>query len=176
MEQAQNGLLLVFTGDGKGKTTAALGTVFRALGHGKKVAVIQFIKGSWKYGELETAKRFSPLLEFHVMGQGFTWKSNDLSKDTALAREAWGKAVNLIYSGKYDLVVLDELTYLVTYKMLSENEIVEKLTGRPRNVHVIVTGRGASEGLVQAADLVTEMQPVKHPYASGVKAQKGIEF
>ncbi len=176
MNGNRKGLLLVFTGNGKGKTTAALGTVFRALGHGQKVAVIQFIKGSWKYGELEAAEKFSPQLDFHVMGRGFTWKSDDIEKDRALALEAWSKAILVIGSGEYDLVVLDELTYLVTYGMLSEEEIVQVLGDKPEDLHIIVTGRGASVKLLELADLVTEMNPVKHPYASGVKAQKGIEF
>ncbi len=175
-QKDRQGLLLVFTGNGKGKTTAALGLAFRALGHGQRVAVIQFIKGSWKYGELEAAKRFSDQLDFHVMGRGFTWKSDDLEKDIAAAREAWRFACDLIGENRHDLIILDELTYLVTYKMIGEQDLLAGLASRPAGMHVVVTGRGAGPGLVAAADLVTEMVDIKHPYANGVKAQKGIEF
>ena len=170
------GLLLVFTGNGKGKTTAALGQAFRALGHGMRVAVIQFIKGSWKYGELEAAKRYAGQLDFHVMGRGFTWKSDDLSKDIAKAREAWQFTCELMRQNNHQLVILDELTYLVTYKMIGEEDLLAGLARRPKEMHVVVTGRNASQGLVDAADLVTEMREIKHPYARGVKAGKGIEF
>jgi len=177
MEQIKkNGLLLVFTGNGKGKTTAALGMAFRALGHGKRVAVIQFIKGSWKYGELESAKRFPGQLDFHVMGRGFIWKSDDMDKDIALARQAWAFAKETIAAGKHDLVILDELTYLITYNMIGEDEILAGLAARPDEMHVVVTGRGASKGLIEAADLVTEMREIKHPYNDGVRARKGIEY
>ena len=174
--EVEKGLLMVFTGNGKGKTTSALGMTFRALGHGKKVCFIQFIKGSWKYGELEAAKRFDDLLDFHVMGRGFTWKSDDLAKDIALAREGWEFAKKIIAGNQYQLVVLDELTYLASYKMIDEQEIVDVLTGRDPSLHVVVTGRGAGEKLCRAADLVTEMREIKHHYMQGIKAQKGIEF
>jgi len=172
----KKGLLLVFTGNGKGKTTAALGQAFRALGHGMRVAVVQFIKGSWKYGELEAAKRFSDLLDFHVMGRGFTWKSDDLTKDIAKAREAWQFTCELLQKNHHQLVILDELTYLVTYKMISEEELLAGLTRRSKEMHVVVTGRNASPALIDAADLVTEMREIKHPYVSGIKARQGIEF
>ncbi len=175
-DSVKKGLLLVFTGNGKGKTTAALGLAFRALGHGHKVAMIQFIKGSWKYGEIETAKCFPDQLDFHVMGRGFTWKSDDLEKDIALAREAWAFALSTMKDNAHRLLILDELTYLISYNMLGEKEILAGLAARPENMHVVVTGRGASPGLVAAADLVTEMKDVKHPYKEGIKAQKGIEF
>lgn len=167
---------MVFTGNGKGKTTSALGLTFRALGHGQRVCFIQFIKGSWKYGELETAKRFSDLLDFHVMGRGFTWKSDDLEKDIAVAREAWEFAKKIIKEHRHHLVVLDELTYLISYNMIDEQEIVDVLTNRDPALHVVVTGREAGEKLSRAADLVTEMRDIKHPYKQGIKAQKGIEF
>ncbi len=170
------GLFLLFTGNGKGKTTAALGLAFRALGHGQRVAMIQFIKGSWKYGELESAKRFADLLDFHVMGRGFTWKSDDLDKDIALAREAWRFARATIAENRHQLVILDELTYLVSYGMLPEQEVIDTLAARPPAMHVVVTGRGAGQGLIEAADLVTEMREIKHPYSRGIKAQRGIEF
>jgi len=176
MADNDKGLLMVFTGNGKGKTTSALGLTFRALGHGQKVCFIQFIKGSWKYGELESAKRFPDLLDFHVMGRGFTWKSDDLEKDIAVAREGWEFAKKIIAEHRHQLVVLDELTYLATYKMIDEQEIVDVLTGRDPSLHIVVTGRGAGEKLCRAADLITEMRDIKHPYKQGIKAQKGIEF
>lgn len=172
----KKGLLIINTGNGKGKTTAALGMMFRALGHGMHVCVIQFIKGKWKYGELESAQRFSDLLDFHVMGNGFTWKSADLYKDTAVAREAWEFAKKTISSGKHDLVILDELTYLVKYEMVNENDIVDTLINRPPTMHVVITGRNCSDRIMKAADLVTIMQEEKHPLKSGIAAQKGIEF
>ncbi len=170
------GLLIVNTGDGKGKTTAALGQVFRALGHGFRICVIQFIKGSWKYGELEAGKQFPDQLEIHVMGRGFTWKSEDIDKDIKVAQEAWDFAKQVVLSNKYDLIVLDELTYLISYGMVAEEEVVNFLKLRPEKLHVVVTGRGASQSLMDAADLVTEMKDIKHPFAAGVKAQPGIEF
>ncbi|WP_457574771.1 cob(I)yrinic acid a,c-diamide adenosyltransferase [Desulfolithobacter sp.] len=170
------GLFLLFTGNGKGKTTAALGLAMRALGHGQRVAMIQFIKGSWKYGEIEAARRFEDLFDFHVMGRGFTWKSDDLDKDIAQAREAWAFACQTLATGRHQLVILDELTYLITYNMLGEDEVLQALAARPASMHVVVTGRGATDGLIEAADLVTEMRDIKHPYRQGIKAQKGIEF
>ena len=172
----KKGLLMVYTGKGKGKTTAALGMIFRALGHGFKVCMIQFIKGNWKYGELISSKRFEELLDFHVLGRGFTWKSEDIEKDIKVAQEAWRFAKEVINSGKYQLVVLDELTYLVKYKMVDANEIVGFLKNRPKDLHIVVTGREAPESLIEIADLVTEMQEVKHHYHTGIKAQKGIEY
>ena len=170
------GLVTVFTGNGKGKTTAALGLAFRALGHDMKVAVIQFIKGSWHYGELTAAKRFAGLLDFHVMGRGFTWKSEDIDKDIKVARQAWAFARETIMADNHDMVILDELTYLVSYKMLEEGDLLGLLREKPARLHVVITGRNASPGLVEFADLVTEMVEIKHPYQQGVKAQKGIEF
>lgn len=170
------GLVAVFTGNGKGKTTASLGLAFRALGHGHRVCIIQFIKGSWKYGELETAKKFSGLLDFHVMGRGFTWKSDDIEKDKELALEAWQFAKEIISSNTYAMVILDELTYLPHYKILDEKEILSVLNNKPEEQHVVITGRYASEALIEQADLVTEMNDIKHPFHSGVKAQKGFEF
>ena len=170
------GLLMVFTGNGKGKTTSALGLAFRALGHGFPVSMIQFIKGSWKYGELETVKQFGDLMEIHVMGRGFTWKSDDLEKDRAAAAKAWEFATETIKKGKHRLVILDELTYLITYKMVDEEKILNVLKSRPTDMHIVVTGRDASKRLIDAADLVTEMGEIKHPYREGIGAQKGVEF
>jgi len=167
---------MVYTGHGKGKTTAALGQVFRALGHGFKVCIIQFIKGSWKYGELISSERFQDLLEVHALGKGFTWKSKDLNRDTEAAKKAWIFAMEKINSGEFQLVVLDELTYPMNYGMIDAAEVVEFLKNRPKSLHVVVTGRDAPEALIEAADLVTEMTEVRHHYVAGVHAQKGIEF
>ena len=172
----KKGLILVFTGHGKGKTTAAIGMTMRAAGHGLKTCFIQFIKGSWKYGEAEAMTRFKEEIEFHVMGRGFTWKSDDLEKDRAAAREAWEKAKEAIASGRYHTVVLDEFTYLLKYGMIDKAEALEILRNKPVEQHICITGRDAAEELAELADLVTEMRPVKHPYQQGIKAQKGLEF
>lgn len=170
------GLLIVYTGEGKGKTTAALGMAMRAAGHGLPVCFIQFIKGSWRYGELEAVKRFDGLIDLHVMGKGFTWKSENLEEDARLAREAWAFACQAIDSGNYHTVVLDEFTYLLHYGMLDIQPCLDFFARRNPNQHVVITGRYAPEPLIAAADLVTEMRVVKHPLQSGTKAQKGIEF
>ncbi len=172
----KKGLLMVNTGDGKGKTTAALGQILRAVGQGMKVCLIQFIKGSWKYGELIAAERFPDLLEIHVLGRGFTWKSENIEEDIRIAREAWDFAKEKIASGAYDLVVLDELTYLVKYGMVDELDVLDAIVNRPEDLHVIVTGRDAPQSIMAAADLITEMRAVKHHFDAGVKAKKGIEF
>ena len=172
----KKGLLMVYTGDGKGKTTSALGLSMRCAGHGLKVCFIQFIKGTWKYGEMEAVERFEGLIDFHVMGRGFTWKSDDLEKDKAAAREAWAFARDAINSGRYHLVVLDEFTYLLNYGMIELDTVLEVLASRPAELHVAVTGRGAAEALLAEADLVSEIKALKHPYQAGIKAQKGIEF
>ena len=170
------GLLMVHTGYGKGKTTAALGLAFRALGHGLPVCIIQFIKGTWKYGELVSAKRFADLLEFHVAGEGFTWKSKDIERDRQAAREGWELARAKIEEGLHHLVILDEFTYALNYGMVDEGEVIAFLRQKPEALHVLMTGRNAPAALVEIADLVTEMRVTKHPFKSGVKAQKGIEF
>ena len=166
---------MVFTGNGKGKTTAALGMALRAAGHGLPVCVIQFIKGSRTYGELE-AIRHLPGVELHVMGRGFTWKSDNLEEDRRVALEAWAFAQERIASGKYPLVILDEFTYLLHYGMLDLEPCLEALSRRGPEQHVAITGRYAPEGLIAVADLVTEMQVVKHPLERGVQAQPGIEY
>jgi len=169
------GLLLVYTGNGKGKTTAALGLVFRALGRGMRVAVVQFIKGKWKTGERLFAETL-PGLTFLVMGKGFTWESDDLSRDRAAARGAWDQAAALIAAGEHAVVVLDELTYVLNYGFVPEAEVLAALRGRPAHVHVVVTGRNAPEALLEAADLVSEMRSLKHPFERGRKAQIGVDF
>ena len=172
----RKGLLIVYTGNGKGKTTAALGLAHRMLGHKKKVAVIQFIKGSWKYGEMESAKRFADLMDFHVMGRGCTFKSQNQDADLWAAREAWVLAEEIIRKGDHDMVILDELTYLVTLHMVDEAVILKALAQKPAPMHVVVTGRDATSALVEMADLVTEMREIKHPLKAGIKAQRGIEY
>ena len=166
---------MVFTGNGKGKTTAALGMALRAAGHGLPVCVIQFIKGSRTYGELEAVKLL-PTVDLHVMGRGFTWKSDNLEEDRRVALEAWAFAQERIATGKYPLVILDEFTYLLHYGMLDLEPCLAALARRGPEQHVLVTGRYAPEALIEAADLVTEMQVVKHPLKQGVRAQPGIEF
>jgi len=172
----QKGLLMVFTGDGKGKTTSALGLALRSAGHGLRVCFIQFIKGSWRYGEMAAIERFAEEIDFHVTGRGFTWKSDDIEKDKEAAREAWALAREAMASGRYHLVVLDEFTYLLHYGMLDTLPVLEALANRPADLHVAITGRGAPAELIDAVDLVTEMRAVKHPYDNGIKAQKGIEY
>ena len=175
-KQTKKGLIIIYTGNGKGKTTAALGQALRAAGHGMQVCIIQFIKGAWRCGELEAFKRFDDLIDFHVTGKGFTWKSENLEEDKKIARQGWQLAQAAIGSGQYQLVILDELTYLAKYGMIDTQELVDVLTGKPESLHVVVTGRSAPQGLLDIADLVTEMKAVRHHYESGTKAQKGIEF
>ncbi len=173
----ERGLLIVHTGKGKGKSTAAFGMVFRALGHGMKVAVVQFVKGKWQTGERVALERFADLVTINTMGEGFTWETQDRQRDLAAARAAWETAKHLIASGEYPLVLLDELNIVLRYDYLPIEEIVAFLRDeKPEDVHVIVTGRNAKDELIAIADLVTEMEMVKHPFRSGVKAQKGIEF
>lgn len=170
------GLLIVFTGDGKGKTTAALGMALRAAGHGMRVLILQFIKGGWKYGELEALERFGNVT-IKPLGSGFTWKKESLDEDRGLAANGWEGAQRAIDSGEWDMIVLDELNIVLSYGLLPLEPVLEVLRGRPETLHIAVTGRGAAPELMEIADLVTEMRLVKHPYKDqGVKAQKGIEF
>lgn len=170
------GLIMVNTGHGKGKTTAALGLAFRALGHGFPVCIIQFVKGTWKYGELDSAKRFADLLEFHVAGKGFTWKSKDIEQDRQAARAGWELAKEKIEEGRHRLVILDEFTYVLNFGMVDRDEVIDFLKHKPEKLHVMITGRDAPAALVEIADLVTEMRETKHPLKSGIVAQKGVEF
>jgi cob(I)alamin adenosyltransferase len=172
----EKGLLIVNTGKGKGKSTAALGLIMRAAGHGMRVAFVQFIKGSWDTGEKHALARFSDLVTHRVMGDGFTWDTQDRQRDIASARKAWEQALEFIRDDEHELVILDELNIALRYDYLPVDEVVEGLKGRPAMKHVVVTGRNAPDALIEAADLVTEMEQVKHPYRDGVKAQKGIEF
>jgi cob(I)alamin adenosyltransferase len=175
MSGEHRGLLIVYTGKGKGKTTAALGIVFRALGRGLKVAMVQFIKGKWKTGEGSFAETL-PQLTFLIMGRGFTWESDDISRDKEAARQAWQKSAELIRAGEHSIVLLDELTYVINYDFVSLEEILGVLRARPPHVHVVVTGRNAPDELVAMADLVTEMKSIKHPFEKGIPAQPGIDF
>jgi cob(I)alamin adenosyltransferase len=175
----ENGLLIVYTGPGKGKTTCALGTAFRAVGQGLRVLMVQFIKGSWHYGELDAAKMLGDdKFEIRPMGRGFVKVGGAETdpEDIRLAEECWETGRQAIYSGKYELVILDEINYTISYKMLDAAKVVESLKGRPEQVHVICTGRNAHPLLVEAADLVTEMKEVKHPYTKGILAQRGIDY
>ncbi|MBF0452815.1 MAG: cob(I)yrinic acid a,c-diamide adenosyltransferase [Candidatus Magnetomorum sp.] len=172
----QKGFLSINTGTGKGKTTAALGQVLRALGHDKRVCMIQFIKGSWQYGELFSVRRFSDLLDFHVMGKGFTFLSDNLDEDRRIAQEGWALADKALTSKDYFMLVLDEFTYLLKYQFLEIATVITALNNRRPDLHVVITGRDAPQALIDMSDLVTEMKEIKHPYHSGVKARKGIEF
>ena len=173
------GLLIVYTGPGNGKTTCALGTAFRAVGQGLRVLMVQFIKGSWHYGELDAAGMLGDdKIEIRPMGRGFVkvGGADTDPEDVRLAEEAWEFAREKIYSEGYDLVVLDEINYVISYRMLDADRIVDALRGLPERVHVICTGRNAHPKLVEAADLVTEMREVKHPYTQGILAQRGIDY
>lgn len=175
-KSADRGLLLVHTGDGKGKSTAGFGTVVRALGWGHKVAVVQYIKGKWKTGEKEFFSRFPDLVDFHTMGDGFTWDTQDKTQDIRSAKAAWVKSCDLMKSGDYDLVMLDELNIVLRNAYLTIEEVLSGIDQRAKHTDIIITGRGAPDALLNAADLVTEMRLVKHPFESGIKAKQGIDF
>ena len=170
-----HGRIIINTGDGKGKTTAALGTVFRALGHGQRVCVIQFLKGQGTYGERIFAGR-QENLDWFVCGKGFVFRKGDIEDDRKIAREGFELAREKISSDSYDLIVLDEITYLPLYEFIDVKDIVAALLDKPKRLSIILTGRSAAAELVELADTVTDMQVVKHAYESGIKAQKGVEF
>lgn len=172
----EKGVLAVHTGPGKGKSTAAFGLALRALGHGKRVVVVQFIKGAWVTGERAALERFDDLVEWHTMGEGFTWETQDRSKDIAACARAWEVAQAALKRDDVALVVLDELNIALRYDYLPLEQVLEDLKTRPGMQHVVITGRNAKPALVDAADLVTEMTLVKHHFNSGVKAQAGFEF
>lgn len=176
-ERRKKGLIIVHTGDGKGKTTAALGMALRAVGHDFKVFVGQFIKGSRHYGELATADRLKEWLEICPMGEGFTWETKSRERDTEKAREAWALFKAKILGGQYQLVILDEINVAIHYGYLDVDEVAETLRQKPPDLHVVLTGRNVHPKLVELADLVTEMRLVKHPFREqGITAQKGIEY
>jgi cob(I)alamin adenosyltransferase len=172
----EKGLLIVHTGTGKGKSTAAFGLALRMLGRGRRVGVVQFIKGAWHAAERDTLAKFGDLVSWHAMGEGFTWETQDRARDVAAAERAWEKAQELIADPSFSLIVLDELNIALRYDYLDLNRVLETLAARRHDLHVVVTGRNAKPELVEAADLVTEMTLVKHHFAAGVKAQEGIEF
>jgi cob(I)alamin adenosyltransferase len=172
------GYVIVLTGDGKGKTTCAIGMAMRAVGQGVKVAMLQFIKGSWTYGEMEIAKRLSPDFVLRPLGEGFVRvdPQNPDPRDVACAREAWEACKAVLLSGQYGMVILDELNSTVAYGLLPVEEVLDVLPRRPEHVHVVITGRDAHPAVVELADLVTEMKEIKHPYQQGHRARKGIEY
>lgn len=173
----EKGLVIVHTGNGKGKTTAALGMVLRSLGHGYQVAIIQFIKGAWEPAEKAALSHWPEQLVFHAMGEGFTWETQDRQRDIANAEAAWQRALEYLAQPDYRLILLDEINVALKLGYLAPEIVVAGLTTKPQTTHVILTGRGAPTALIEAADLVTEMTLVKHPFREqGVKAQPGIEF
>jgi cob(I)alamin adenosyltransferase len=172
----EKGLLIVHTGKGKGKSTAAMGLAIRAIGNGMKVGIVQFVKGVWETGERAVLDRFPDLCTIKAMGEGFTWDTQDRQRDIAAARAAWEYAKGLMADPSYRMVILDELNIVLRYDYLPLHEVLETLAARPDDLHVVVTGRNAKDELIDMADLVTEMTQVKHPFRSGVKAQTGIEF
>ncbi len=177
----EKGLLIVHTGKGKGKSTAAFGLAVRAMGNGMKVGVIQYVKGKWETGERVILEKFPDLIEIHAMGEGFSWDTQDRARDIAAAESAWAKTKQMIEDSrgpdpKFHMIVLDELNIVLRYDNLPLADIIETLRNKPEDLHIVVTGRNAKEELIEIADLVTEMTQIKHPFRSGVKAQKGIEF
>ena len=172
----EQGLLIVHTGKGKGKTTAALGMAVRAIGHGMKVGVVQFVKGAMTTGEKMVFDAFPDSIEFKPKGEGFTWDTQDRARDIAVTRAAWEEVKRMIADPAYQMVLADELNIVLRYDYLPLDEVLAVLAAKPEMTHVIVTGRNAPEALIEAADLVTEMTMIKHPFREGVKAQAGIEF
>ena len=164
------------TGTGKGKSTAAFGLVLRCLGHGMRVGIVQFVKGAWATGERAVLARFPDLVTMRAMGEGFTWETQDRARDIAAAGSAWETAKAMLADPTYRLILLDELNIVLRYDYLPVEEVVAALKGKPRDLHVVITGRNAKPELIEIADLVTEMKLVKHPFRAGVKAQAGIEF
>lgn len=170
----ERGLLVVITGDGKGKSTSGFGTVCRAVGHGLQAAVVQFIKGNWACGERELLASLG--VEFHVMATGFTWETQDRQADRRAAQQVWQEAKRLLADPHVDLLLLDELTYMVAFDYLDLDEVLTALVQRPANQHVIITGRGCHRALLELADTVSEVKNVKHAFDAGIKAQKGIDW
>jgi cob(I)alamin adenosyltransferase len=174
---AEQGLIIVNTGNGKGKTTAALGMVMRSLGHGYRVAIVQYIKGAWEPAEKNVLSKFADQLEFQAMGEGFTWDTQDRDRDIQMAQAAWAKSLEYILNPQYRTILLDEVNVALKLGYLDVEEVLAGLRQKPANTHVILTGRGAPAALIEHADLVTEMQVIKHPFKEqGIKAQPGIEF
>lgn len=176
MKQKRVGLIIVNTGNGKGKTTAALGTAFRAVGSGFKVYMVQFIKGPWTAGEHRAAERLAPELTIRRMGEGFTWDTKNPERDTEVAHQAWDFCKELIEKDEHDLLIFDEINVVMDLGYLDVNDVVAVLKQKPEKMHIILTGRDAPKALIDVANLVTEMTEVKHPFNEGIYAQKGIEF
>ncbi len=174
--RGRKGLLIIYTGNGKGKTTAAFGAALRTLGRGHRVAVVQFIKGQWLSGELNALKKFGNQIELYPLGDGFTWNTKNWDNDVASAQKGWKKCTDLLAAHKHDLYIFDELLYVLKYRFLSVKEVTRGLSLKSRDSHVILTGRGAPRALLSMADLVTEMKEIKHPYKKGITAQPGIDF
>lgn len=172
----ERGLLVVHTGKGKGKTTAAIGMVCRCVGHGMKVGIVQFVKGAWTSAERIVLEKFPDLVDIRVMGEGFTWDTQDRARDIRAAQKAWETAKTMLNDPTYSMILLDELNIVLRYDYLPVTEVVSVLTAKRPDLHVVVTGRNAKPELIDVADLVTDMTMVKHPFRDGVKAQKGIEF
>ena len=172
----EKGLIIVHTGKGKGKSTAAMGLAMRAIGHGMKVGIVQFVKGVWETGERDVLDAFPDLVTIKAMGEGFTWETQDRSRDIKAAETAWATAKEMIADEDYKMVILDELNIVLRYDYIPLGDVIETLKAKRPDLHVIVTGRNAKEDLIEIADLVTEMTMVKHPFRDGVKAQAGIEF
>tara|TARA_Y100001934_G_C12386593_1_gene796475 strand:- start:11419 stop:12045 length:627 start_codon:yes stop_codon:yes gene_type:complete len=172
----EKGLLIVHTGKGKGKSTAAFGLASRAIGNKMRVGIVQFVKGKWETGERVVLEAFPELCTIHVMGEGFTWDTQDRQRDIKAAKEAWEQAKLLMKDPTYEMIVLDELNIVLRYDYLEISQVLKTLLARRDSLHILVTGRNAKPELIEAADLVTEMTEVKHPFRAGVKAQKGIEF
>ncbi|MFK7902563.1 MAG: cob(I)yrinic acid a,c-diamide adenosyltransferase [Nitratireductor sp.] len=172
----EKGLVMVHTGKGKGKSTAAFGMIFRAIGNGMRVGVVQFVKGKWGTGERKVLEAFPDQVEITAMGDGFTWETQDRARDIEAAKQAWERAKAMINDPEIDMVLCDELNIVLRYDYLDVNEVIAFLETKPEMKHVIITGRNAKDALMEAADLVTEMEMVKHPFRSGVKAQVGVEF
>ena len=175
-EFKKKGLILVNTGDGKGKSTAAFGTALRAIGRGYKVAMVQFIKGKWKTGEVEAAKEFGERFKIFTIGDGFTWDTQNFEQDVKTAERAWEKCREVLHDNIHQVVIFDEINYVMKYNFLDPAVIAAELKKKPALKHVILTGGGAPAQIVELADLVTEMKCVKHPYQQGIKAQPGIEY
>jgi len=172
----EKGLLIVHTGKGKGKSSAAFGMVMRCIGHGFRVGIVQFVKGRWETGERKVLERFPDQVTIRAMGEGFTWETQDRARDIRAARAAWDEAKRMIADPAYKMILLDELNIVLRYDYLPLDEVLAVLKAKPKDLHLVVTGRNAKPELIEMADLVTEMTMVKHPFREGVKAQAGIEF
>lgn len=172
----EKGLLIVHTGKGKGKSTAAWGMAMRGIGHGHKLGIVQFVKGSWETGERAVFEKFPDQVTIKALGEGFTWETQDKARDIAAAEKAWAAAQDMMAAPEISMVILDELNIVLRYDYLDLDQVLAGLAAKGENQHVVVTGRNAPDGLIEAADLVTEMTLVKHPFRSGVKAQAGVEF